>query len=206
MADALNKSFSNSSPASWNGEFFFCKQIFAKAKRRFICPLTTNFRASGKTSRNAGASTAVFAAEDADYVLADGYNIIFAWEELSALAKDDISAARDALVSELSRFASMTHAKVIAVFDAYRIKGHARENTVFQDVQLIYTKEEETADQYIERFANRYAPRNKVLVITSDGTEQVVAQGQGCRLISSREFKTYLDSMTQQFNEKYKIK
>ncbi|MCQ2512149.1 MAG: TetM/TetW/TetO/TetS family tetracycline resistance ribosomal protection protein [Lachnospiraceae bacterium] len=150
--------------------------------------------------------TAPFPMEDADYVVVDGYNVIFAWKELNELAKENIDAARDSLLDTLSKFKSMTKAEVIAVFDAYRVKGHVIENNRFLDVQIIYTREDETADQYIERFTNDLGKKKKIVVVTSDGAEQVITRGQGCKLVSSREFQLRIEELTKQTNEKYNIK
>lgn len=147
-----------------------------------------------------------FSAEEADYVIVDGYNVIFAWKELNELAKENIDAARDSLLDTLSKYKSMTKAEVIAVFDAYRVKGHVIENNRFADVQIIYTREDETADQYIERYTNELGKKQKVVVVTSDGAEQIITRGQGCKLISSREFKLRIEELTKATNEKYNIK
>ena len=147
----------------------------------------------------------VFPLEEADLTLVDGYNVIFAWEELSALAKENIDSARDALIDTLSKYASMVHGDVIAVFDAYKVKGRAGENTRQQDIQIVYTAEEQTADQYIERFANENAGKKRIAVITSDGVEQVVASAQGCMLLSSREFKARFDALSRKINDTYGI-
>ncbi len=150
--------------------------------------------------------TPPFSAEEADYVVVDGYNVIFAWKDLNELARENIDAARDSLLDTLSKYKSMTKAEVIAVFDAYRVKGHVIENNRFQDVQIIYTREDETADQYIERFTNELGKKQKIVVVTSDGAEQIITRGQGCKLISSREFQLRIEELTKQTNEKYNIK
>lgn len=163
--------------------------------------------AAGKaTAGSSKITAAAFPLEDADYLLADGYNILYAWEDLAALAKENIDSARDALIDILSKYSSMVHTEVIAVFDAYRVKGHAQEYASLQDIRVVYTKEDQTADQYIERFANEHASKKKVAVITSDYTEQIVASAQGCKLVSSREFKRRFDDMSNQLNQKYNIK
>lgn len=171
-----------------------------------------------------------FPLEEADVVLVDGYNVIFSWEELKALAGDNIDAARDALIQELTNFCSMIEGDVIAVFDAYRVKGRPGTFSDFQNIKLVYTAEEQTADQFIERFVNMagsgfknssdvnvHIPETiktslkkkdeklKIAVVTSDATEQVVAMGQGCKLISSGDFKQRYEDMKRQMNDKYRI-
>ncbi|MBQ9032250.1 MAG: TetM/TetW/TetO/TetS family tetracycline resistance ribosomal protection protein [Parasporobacterium sp.] len=158
--------------------------------------------APGAVSPNSGESR-VFPPEEAEYVLVDGYNVIFAWKELSDLARVNIDSARDALIEILSNFRSMISAEVIAVFDAYRVKGHATEQQTLQNIRIVYTAEEETADQYIEKFTNENGKKQKILVVTSDSLEQVITRGQGCMLISSREFQAYLERLQADLREKY---
>ena len=172
-------------------------------KRKFAAPeeMAANIP-SGK--KDSGAN--VFAVEESDIVLVDGYNVIFAWQELSDLARVNIDSARDALIDVLSGFQSMIRGSVTVVFDAYRVKGHATEKMKLQDVQLIFTGEEETADQYIEKFTNENGRKMKITVVTSDSLEQIVTRGQGAMLISSRELKRLIDSLSSGLNEKYGIK
>ena len=148
---------------------------------------------------------APFSLEEAEIVIVDGYNVIFAWEDLTILAKENIDASRDSLIDTLSRFKAMTSAEVMVVFDAYRVKGHNSEHSILQDVRIVYTDEDVTADQYIERFTNALAKKTKVAVVTSDGTEQVITRGHGCRLISSRDFKNRIDALSTRFNEKFNV-
>ncbi len=148
----------------------------------------------------------VFPIEEADCVIADGYNIIFAWPELSELARENLDSARDALIDILSGFQSMISGKVLAVFDAYRVKNHTAERMVLQDVQIIYTGEDETADQFIEKYTNSVGKKSKIAVVTSDGLEQVIIRGQGCMLISSREFRNLIDRLKSQMAERFDVK
>ena len=163
---------------------------------------------NGRKVRISGLSgkPSVFPLEEADLTLVDGYNVIFAWEELSALAKENIDSARDALIDALSKYASMVHGDVIAVFDAYRVKGRSGERAAQQGIQVVFTSEDQTADQYIERFANENAGKKRIAVITSDAVEQVVASAQGCMLLSSREFKARFDALSRKINDTYNIK
>ena len=214
-----------------------------------------------------------FQIEEADCLLVDGYNVIFAWDDLKELAKENIDAARDSLVEILKKYAAMTESYVLVVFDAYKARGHLREvvgtmkqgkgqavsissktalskkvqshilaekeksgtenfkKTSMKDaknkyvnikdinvkakspaktptsskVDMVYTREGETADMFIERFANMNSGKMKLAVVTSDRVEQVITSAQGSRLISSREFKQKIDSMTKGFNEKYHV-
>ena len=123
-----------------------------------------------------------------EYLLVDGYNIIFAWQELSALAQSNIDSARDRLQDILCNYQGFKKCEVIVVFDAYRVKGHKTEWFDFHNIHVVYTQEAETADRYIERFAHENASRYRVRVATSDGMEQIIIRGQGAALVSAREF------------------
>ena len=151
-------------------------------------------------------SSRIFSLEEAEYVIVDGYNVIFAWTELAELARINIDSARDSLIDILSNFAGLVPAQVQVVFDAYRVKGHATERMQITNVQVIYTGEEETADQYIEKFTNEFGKKHRIAVVTSDGLEQIITRGQGCMLISSRDFKSYLDRQSANLRERYGIR
>ncbi len=124
-----------------------------------------------------------------EYLLVDGYNIIFAWEALQSLAKVDLGAARTKLMDILSNYQGFKKVNVILVFDAYRLEGHPCEVVPYHNITVVYTKEAETADRYIERAAHEMGKQYDVTVATSDGIEQIIITGAGCRLISAREFE-----------------
>ncbi|MBD5544427.1 MAG: GTP-binding protein [Lachnospiraceae bacterium] len=124
-----------------------------------------------------------------EYLLIDGYNVIFAWEELAELAKVSIDGARGRLLDILCNYQGIRKCNLIAVFDAYRVPGHQREMEDYHNIHVVYTKEAETADQYIEKFAHENGGKYRVTVATSDGLEQIIIRGQGCSLISARELK-----------------
>ncbi|WP_194610904.1 translation factor GTPase family protein [Clostridium vitabionis] len=128
-------------------------------------------------------------AAEPHYLLVDGYNVIFSWEELNSLAKANIDSARDRLLDILCNYQGYTKDYLIIVFDAYRVQGHRTEFFDFRNIHVVFTKEAETADQYIEKFTHENARRHNVTVATSDGLEQVIIRGQGAALISSREFE-----------------
>ncbi len=122
-----------------------------------------------------------------EYFLVDGYNVIYAWEELKALAKDNIDGARGRLLDILCDYQAMRRCCLIVVFDAYRVKGHRTEIMDYHNIHVVYTQEAETADQYIEKFAHENGRKYRVTVATSDGLEQIIIRGQGCALVSARE-------------------
>lgn len=120
-----------------------------------------------------------------DYLLVDGYNIIHAWKELSAMAQDDnMDAARQALMNRLSSFKGMDEREIILVFDAYRVQGEAQRVTRFHNISVVYTKEAETADEYIEKVSYEIGKKHRVTVATGDSVIQLIALGHGALRIS----------------------
>lgn len=129
-----------------------------------------------------------------EYLLVDGYNIIFSWEELAEIARDNLDAARGRLIDMMCNYRRFRKCELILVFDAYKVKSD-REIERYGDVTVVYTKHAETADNYIERAAHDLAPKNRVRVATSDGTEQIIILGQGAFRVSAREFKLEVDEV-----------
>ena len=128
-----------------------------------------------------------------EYLLVDGYNVIFAWEELKDLAQVSIDGARGKLLDVLCDYQGMKKCNLIVVFDAYRVQGHKTEISTYHNIHVVFTKEAETADQYIEKFAHENGKKYNVTVATSDGLEQIIIRGQGCRLLSARELKDEIE-------------
>lgn len=126
--------------------------------------------------------------EGPEYLLVDGYNVIFAWDNLFAMAKDNIDGARNALINILCNYQGFKKCEVILVFDAYKVKGATREVEKVNNITIVYTKEAETADMYIEKASYKLAKNNKVRVVTSDALEQLIILGNGALRVSSREF------------------
>ena len=133
----------------------------------------------------------------------DGYNIIFAWEELHRLAQDNIDGARGKLMDMLCNYQAFESCRLILVFDAYRVKGHQTEVIDYHNIKVVYTKEAETADQYIERFAHDNSKRYDVTVATSDGLEQIIIRSQGSRLLSARDFWDEICRVNDRIREEY---
>lgn len=138
-----------------------------------------------------------------EYLLVDGYNIIFAWKELSALAKENLDAARGRLLDILCNYQGIRKCNLIAVFDAYRIEGHKTETFDYHNIHVVFTKEAETADQYIEKLAYANGKKERVTVATSDGLEQIIITGAGCNLLSAREFEKEVQAAVQTMRENY---
>ncbi len=122
------------------------------------------------------------------YLLVDGYNIIFSWDELKELAKDNLDLARGRLIDILCNYQGFRQCELIVVFDAYRVKGNHREIERVNNISVVYTKEAETADMYIEKTTHELAKDHRVRVATSDGTEQLIILGSGAYRISAAEF------------------
>lgn len=122
------------------------------------------------------------------YLLVDGYNIVFAWEELNELAKVNIDAARSRLMDILCNYQGYVKCTLILVFDAYKVKGNIGKMLDYHNIHVVYTKEAETADQYIEKLAHKIGRDYHVTVATSDGLEQLIIRGQDCGLFSARDF------------------
>ncbi len=137
------------------------------------------------------------------YLLVDGYNIIYAWEDLKELAELNLDGARGKLLDILCNYQGMKKCELIAVFDAYRVQGHPTEVFDYHNIHVVFTKEAETADQYIEKFAHEHAKKYDVTVATSDGLEQIIIRGQGCKLLSARDLKEEIRMMEQKVREEY---
>lgn len=123
-----------------------------------------------------------------EYLLVDGYNVIFSWDNLKALSKDNIEGARNTLINILCNYQGYKKCEVILVFDAYKVKGNAREVEKVNNINIVYTKEAETADMYIEKVSHQLAKNNKVRVVTSDALEQLIILEGGALRVSSKEF------------------
>jgi len=144
-----------------------------------------------------------------EYLLVDGYNVIFAWDELNKLAQVDIAAARAALTDILSNYQGFQKCVVILVFDAYKVKGNPGSVETVDGVKVVYTKEAQTADAYIERATYELRRERRVRVATSDNLEQVIILGHGAQRISAAAFHAEVASanveiaaLVERFNER----
>lgn len=138
------------------------------------------------------------------YLLVDGYNIIYAWDELKDLAMINMDSARGKLLDMLCNYQAVLNCQLIVVFDAYRIEGHQTEITDYHNIHVVFTKEAETADQYIEKFAHQNKKQYSVTVATSDGLEQIVIRSQGCHVISARDFLQEIQRINRESHEIYR--
>lgn len=138
-----------------------------------------------------------------EYLLVDGYNIIFAWDELNELSKVNIEGARGKLMDILCNYQGYKKNTVILVYDGYKVPGNLGEVMKYHNIYVVYTKEAETADQYIEKTVQQIAKNHRVTVATSDGLEQMIIIGQGAHRISARDLLEEINATNQQIREEH---
>ena len=138
-----------------------------------------------------------------EYLLVDGYNIIFSWEELNELAKVNVESARTKLMDILSNYQGYKKMNLILVFDAYRVEGGQGSVQKYHNIYVVYTKEAETADQYIEKTVHAIGRKYNVTVATSDALEQVIILGQGGRRMSAHDLEEEITAMRREIREQY---
>lgn len=161
------------------------KNAYKKLKK----PIYSNYK--GKERRNNGVK----------YLIVDGYNIVHTWAELKELVDDNVEGARTKLMDILCNYQGYVKCEVILVFDAYKVKGHLGEFFDYQNIHVVYTKEAQTADAYIEQLTNKMAKEYQVTVATSDGLVQLITRGQNCMVISARELKLEIDRINESIRE-----
>ena len=135
-----------------------------------------------------------------EYLLVDGYNIIFAWDELKAVARENLDAARKQLCDLLCNYQGFRRCRVIVVFDAYKVKGNPGSVTRYHNIHVVYTKEAETADAYIEKATYEIGRHHRVRVATSDGPEQLIILGHGALRISASAFRDEVEQVQGQIS------
>ena len=143
------------------------------------------------------------AAQREDFLLVDGYNIIFAWEELRSLASVSLDSAAGKLVEILSDFQGTQRGRMIIVFDAYKVHGGKRRIVHHGNVDVIYTKEAETADSYIMELTHTLTKKGNVTVATGDGIVQMIIFSAGARRMSASELRERVDTARKDIREKY---
>lgn len=141
-----------------------------------------------------------------EYLLVDGYNIIHAWSELKTIADENLDAARQKLIHILSDYQGYKQINIIIVFDAYNIKDSVTRQYKFNNVDIVYTKEAETADRFIEKTVHRIGKTKRVRVATSDKLEQIIILGKGATRLSARELKEELETLKKKQYQKYESK
>ena len=136
-----------------------------------------------------------------DYLLVDGYNVIFAWDALRKLADGSLDAARRRLMDILCNYAGYKRCVPILVFDAYKVRGGAREVEKYHNLYVVYTREAETADMYIERATHELAREHRTRVVSSDGAEQIIVMGHGALRVSARAFEEEVNAVEKEIRE-----
>lgn len=136
------------------------------------------------------------------YLIVDGYNIINAWDNLRDIAKSDLEGAREKLISDIIEYAEFTGRKAIIVFDAYNVKNSREKVEERKHITIVYTREHQTADSYIEKFITSLSRYDDVKVATNDYAEQQMILGKGATRISARELKLDLDHANKKIREK----
>ena len=146
-------------------------------------------RAALHTAPGAASTPAKPVPTGPDYLLVDGYNVIFAWDALRKLADGNLDAARRRLMDILCNYAGYKRCVPILVFDAYKVRGGTREVEKYHNLYVVYTREAETADMYIERATHELAKEHRTRVVSSDGAEQIIVMGHGALRVSARAFE-----------------
>ncbi len=165
------------------------EQTYGPIKKRGSDPSKRHFtftESSEESKKYKRPPTPVYDGEE--YLLVDGYNVIFSWDSLREMARDNIDGARSMLINILCNYQGYKKCEVILVFDAYKVQGSTREVEKADNINIVYTKEAETADMYIEKVSHRLAKNHKVRVVTSDALEQLIILGKGALRVSSKEF------------------
>lgn len=149
-----------------------------------------------KTARQAAAQPA-----GPEYLLVDGYNVIFAWDSLRRLAENDLDIARRRLQDSLCNYAGYRRCTVILVFDAYKVKGGVGSVERYHNIHVVYTREAETADMYIEKTTHELGRKHRVRVVSSDGAEQIIILGSGGLRVSARAFEKEVAAVEAEIRE-----
>ncbi len=180
------------------------KELMAIFERTYG-PVKRDPRKTFKSAREPRSSASNYRAKPVpdgpEYLLVDGYNIIFAWDELKEIAQDSLDSARSQLINILCNYQGFRRCELILVFDAYKVKGNPGSVEKVNNINVVYTKEAETADMYIERVTNEIGKKHRVRVATSDGLEQLIIIGHGALRVSATEFKDEVSRAEQAIRE-----
>ena len=173
------------------------ERTYGKVERRSFQPQKKPARTSLDGERYA------IQTQDAgpEYLLVDGYNIIYAWDELKQVARDNLDAARQLLMDLLSNYQGYQQCELILVFDAYKVPRNLGEVIRYHNIYVVYTKEAETADAYIEKTTYQLGKKHRVRVATSDGVEQLIILGHGALRVSASAFKAEVEQVQGQISQ-----
>lgn len=177
---------------------FYANQGKKSVWKRRITASERHFEPAAVAVRQSGAREL-----KGEYLLVDGYNIIHAWPELKELADKNMDSARLSLIDALCNYQGIRKCRIIAVFDAYRVQGHRETAEDYHNIHLVFTREAQTADQYIEKFAHDNKIKYNITVATSDGLQQMIVRGAGCSLLSARELKEEMEEANERIRQEY---
>lgn len=178
------------------------ERTYGPIKNRNYDRSQNHFRLTQKAEEKKYKSKNASRYDGTQYLLVDGYNVIFSWDRLKELAQDNMDAARNALINILCNYQGYKKCNVILVFDAYKVKGAVREVEKIDNITIVYTKEAETADMYIEKASYKLAKNNQVRVVTSDAVEQLIILGTGALRVSSREFQFEVQAAEEEIRQR----
>ncbi len=182
----------------------FKRTFSANAKKRDNAKWKKRFDARQEALKAAVSSGKVKARKpENSYLLVDGYNIIYAWDDLKELMKIDLGAARDRLMDMLCDYQGLRSGELILVFDAYKVAGGKEKIFKYNNIHVVYTQEAETADQYIEKTVHKLAKNNEITVATSDGLEQIIAFGGGAVRMSARDLRADFENLKKKASDEW---
>ena len=196
---AIAMSFRNQFVPSINYTYTFERTYGAVKRESFLPPKAPKRPVADHSEEKRRELKQAFSGED--YLLVDGYNIIFAWDELKKLAAEHLDAARKKLCDLLCNYQGYRKCRVILVFDAYKVKGGLGSVEKYHNITIVYTKEAETADAYIERATYEIGRQHRVRVATSDGPEQIIILGHGALRLSASAFHEELMEVQKQIGD-----
>lgn len=177
------------------------EQTYGPVKNRSGNPNQNHFTFTESIEKKKYKSRTATNYDGKEYLLVDGYNVIFSWNNLKDIATEDLDAARNTLINILCNYQGYKKCEVILVFDAYRVQGNNREVEKINNINIVYTKEAETADLYIEKVSHELAKKHRVRVVTSDALEQLIILGNGALRVSSREFLAEIEQAEEDIRE-----
>ncbi len=167
---------------------YIFEQTYGPIKSHSEQPMQNHFTFTESTDNKKYKRKNIPSYDGTEYLLVDGYNVIFAWDSLKKIAQDSIESARNTLINILCNYQGYKKCEVILVFDAYKVNHSMREIEKINNISIVYTKQAETADLYIEKTSHTLAKKHRVRVVTSDALEQLIILGNGALRVSSREF------------------
>lgn len=176
------------------------EQTYGPVKNRSGNPSQNHFTFTESTEKKKYKGKKAPNYDGKEYLLVDGYNVIYSWNNLKDITTEDLDAARNTLINILCNYQGYKKCEVILVFDAYKVRGY-REVEQVNNINIVYTKEAETADLYIEKVSHELAKKHKVRVVTSDALEQLIILGNGALRVSSREFLAEIEQAEEDIRE-----